>query len=287
MSWQIIARKDFDDAVRSKLVWATVGMFSLFVLMFVFIEWSAGGAAYLAVATLVGPAEILVPVVALVAGYLSIAGERESGSLRIMLGFPHSRTDFMLGKLVGRSMVITAGTLAAFILATLVIVAFYATLPLADLLWWLISTTVLGIAFIGIAVGISATASSRIRSMVGSLGIFFVFHLFWQPIIDILHVVIEGDLPAGGELPAWFVFARRLSPMIAYQRIADWGLIANVESGFIKSSAEASANPNLVARVPGETPVYLTDGFTIVILALWVAIPLLIGYVRFQSADLR
>ena len=41
------------------------------------------------------------------------------------------------------------------------------------------------------------------------------------------------------------------------------------------------------ARTDPELPVYLTDEFSLVILAFWLVVPLSLGYWRFNGADLK
>lgn len=47
-------------------------------------------------------------------GYRAIVGERESGSLKFLLGLPHTRRDVILGKLIGRVSTVTVAVLVGF-----------------------------------------------------------------------------------------------------------------------------------------------------------------------------
>jgi ABC-2 type transport system permease protein len=64
----------------------------------------------------------IVPVLALVASYLAIAGERESGTLKLLLGMPPTRREVVLGKLLGRLAVTTTAIVVAFTVGALLAV---------------------------------------------------------------------------------------------------------------------------------------------------------------------
>ncbi|MFB6129980.1 MAG: ABC transporter permease, partial [Salinigranum sp.] len=94
MTWTVVARKEFSDAVRARILWGIVAVIGVLT-----------GGITLATRFLPGIepnplvglgaatefAATLVPILSLVAAYLSIAGERESGSLKVLLGLPPSR----------------------------------------------------------------------------------------------------------------------------------------------------------------------------------------------------
>jgi len=66
---------------------------------------------------------------ALIAAYLAIAGERESGSLKLLLGLPPSRGEVLVGKFLGRSGVVAIGLVLGFLVSGVVTVAIYGGLP--------------------------------------------------------------------------------------------------------------------------------------------------------------
>jgi ABC-2 type transport system permease protein len=84
VTWSDIARKDFEDAVRSKMLW---GISAVFVAFLALSLLSAEQLfpdrvtvdARTALAGVAMLAQLFIPGVALVAGYLSVVGERRSG----------------------------------------------------------------------------------------------------------------------------------------------------------------------------------------------------------------
>src|SRR5699024_6735245 len=106
MSWSAVAKKEFRDAIRS---WWLIGLTLLFVVV-------AGGFAYLfqaapdlstdpgtnAAATSVllgtpaGAVTFVAALIGLVIGHKRAVADRDAASLKLLLGFPHTRRDVAL-----------------------------------------------------------------------------------------------------------------------------------------------------------------------------------------------
>jgi ABC-2 type transport system permease protein len=282
VSWRVVARKDFEDAVRSRMLWGIVGLFALLMgvsaLVPSLIDIGGPATGYDFAADL---AETLVPITALVAAYLAIAGERESGSIKILLGAPHSRGDVTLGKLAGRAGVVLVGVLAGFVVAGVVAFVTYGELAAAEFVSVALLTAALGLAFVGIAVGISAATATRSRAMVLAVGVFFVFALLWDLLPLALTYLRTGSLAdLGGSIPAWQMLIQQLNPSRAFRQLVD----AALGSGAAQA-AVGGGNP-MAGQVAGPTPFYLADWFMLVILGVWTVLPVVLGHLRFRSADL-
>lgn len=276
MTWPVIARKEFVDAVRSRVLWGLVAVIGIL----------AGGIAVMtrfipgvepdpvtAIGATTEFAAILVPILALVAAYLAIAGERESGSLKVLLGLPPSRGEVLLGKFVGRGGVVAVGLALGFVIAGAGTVAAYGRLPLWSFVGVTALTVALGIVFVGVAVGISASTATRSRAMTLSIAVYLVFVLLWDIIPQGLYLLLYGS-PPGVVVPEWFLVLQSLSPPGAYGTV-----VASVLS-------TGAAAPALADRLAGPLPFYLEPWFMILLLGLWTVLPLAIGYRRFERADL-
>ncbi|QSG08011.1 ABC transporter permease [Halapricum desulfuricans] len=139
MSTLAVAKRDFLDVWRAKLVWA--------------------------------PVALVVPLIALVAAYLSIAGERESGSIKFTLGAPVDRSAVVLGKLLSRSGVVLAGLGVSFVIGTGIaqVLVPEMTFEYADYAIFIGVTLLYALAYVAVAVAISAaTVSGRRRWPAGS-----------------------------------------------------------------------------------------------------------------------
>jgi ABC-2 type transport system permease protein len=276
MSWLVVARKDFEDAVRSRMLWAITAVFLVFTAGAVYIRKAVlGDVPGLPDATqfLTQPSSLVIPLTALVVAYLAIAGERESGSIKLLLGLPHTRGDVVFGKLVGRTAVVTAGILVAFAGAAVTMLVLFGDVPVVDFLLLTLVTVFFGLTYVGIAIGASAFTATRSRAMALAITAFFLFQVVWDLVPLGVYYAIEGTLPAG-TLPAWYHLVRILNPNTAYSQAADL-----VFSG---------AGPFVAAEtlVESSAPFYVQNWFGFVILALWLVVPVALGFWSFRRADI-
>jgi ABC-2 type transport system permease protein len=282
MSWVHIAKKDFADAGRSMMLWALTGLLILAVagisaIPYLLASDGATPAFEEAVQFLFSPIGLLIPIIGLVVGYQAIVSERESGSIRFLLGLPNTRRDVIVGKVVGRTGVVAIPTVIGFLVGAAVIVALYDGFAVVDYLGLLAFSLVMGLVYVAIAVGISASVSSRAKALVGVLGFFVLFDFLWEFVAMGIYWALEGSLPGFDGLPAWYLFIVRLSPGQSLSAIS-LTLIDFIGADDIDLTA--------AGRVAGEVPFYLESWFAWIIVALWIVVPLGIGYVRFKNAVL-
>ncbi len=288
MTWTEIARKDFEDAVRSRTVWAIVAAFvAVGLLRTVAVPADLDGAA--ALAAVATDAQLFVPLVALIAGYTAVVGERRSGSLRMLLAYPHTRADVVAGKVVGRSGVIAVG-FAVGLGATVLATGVAAGLPPAGTLVAFVGVASLyGVAFTGVAVGISAGTSTRTRAMAVAMGFFLGCLIFWDVVAALAYTHVTGTHP-GATAEPWYRLLRRLNPMAAYVHLADAAVsdatVAPLLRISVGDSAASAAGTGTADGAAGSLPFYLTARASALVLALWAAVPSVLGYARFRSIDL-
>lgn len=288
MSLALVARKDFQDAIRSRVLWLLSVLFVLFISAMVlafseFESFLAGGQPgappqgaavnfnlYLFLA---GATTLFVSVTALVASYKSVAGERESGQLKLLLGLPHSRRDVLLGKVVGRTGVIAVPLLAGFLVALGVAVVLGVDVVLAEYALFALLTALYALVYVAIVVGVSATTGSTTRATAGAISIFVVLEVLWEAVPTAVlfgyYVLTGQDVPTStAAYPEWFHVVTRLAPSTAYNA---------ARNAVLPKSASVA--------VPGDS-FLLNDWLGFVVLAFWLVVPLAVGYWRFEVADL-
>ncbi len=274
MTWLVIARKEFEDALRSRMLWAIVvliaAMTSLASGVMVLVPGVEGDPVS-AIGAASQFAAMLVPIMALIAGYLAIAGERESGSLKILLGLPPSRRAVVTGKFLGRAGVVGIGISIGFAISGVVTFALYGVLPVVDFLGTTVLSSVLGISFVGIAVGISSVTATRSRAMTLAVAAYLVLTLLWDMVPQGVHLLVTGSMP-GTTVPGWFLLIQGASPSGAYNALVQRILL--------------DTDAALSARLGGEVPMYLDAPVFVAILVVWTILPLFLGYRRFRRADL-
>lgn len=284
MSWAVVARKDFADARRSKALWGTTALFVLLsVGMAVLyatvpaVRLDIGEVSTLGYLTLLLAATTLfVAIAAIVVAAGAIAGERDSGSAKLLLGFPHSRRDVVLGKLLGRTAVLGVALLVGLAATLVVVLALFDTFSPVDYAVFTLVTLLLVLVYVGIMVGLSATTGSGGRAMAYGIGAFVVLELLADLLPMVALFVANGfSLTTPETLPGWVAFLNVLTPTAAYTNALGWFL-----------GDGTSAEMALGGALGGPVPFYLTGWASVVVLLAWLVVPLALGYRSFARADL-
>ncbi|WP_254831959.1 ABC transporter permease subunit [Haloglomus salinum] len=279
MSLAAVFRKDFEDAVRSYSLLVSVLLFGLFAALLAALQFfptlyiddgSTAPATTLALLnSMRQPAVFFVPLFGLMVAYDTIVGERESGSIRLLLGLPNSRLEAVLGKFLGRTSVVAAAVLAGYAVAGAIALATYDSFDTAVFTLFTLLTLVYGAVYVAIATGFSAGMRSRLGAFVGAGGLYFLFIIGWDIGLLLLQLAIYGqDIPEAG-LPDWFSFIGMLNPSTAFMHAARTVIPAYREITFYPEASAAYAQGWV--------------GFPI--LAVWIVLPLAFGYLRFQRFE--
>lgn len=295
-TWRDIARKDIEDAARSKVLLGLVATFVSFLVMTMLtadqlVQGVDEVSTSIALAGVAMLAQLFIPGVALVAGYLAIVGERQHGSLRVLLSYPFSPGDVVFGKLVGRTAITIGALLIGFAVGSVLIVVQYGTPSPATLTGFVLAGMLLAAVFTALAVGGSALARTRGQAMALTIGPFVAMLFFWKPIVVGIYYAVYRRLPPL-EAEPWYFFARRLNPLEAYRTVVGGILDERVQAvPYLPLEDIPVGTPaehrEIGNRVAGDLPFYLTDEFAVVILILWGVIPIALGYWRFATTDLE
>lgn len=287
MTWLVIAKKDFRDAVQSRALWALVAVFVLLSMLstYAYVEvpelfGGPDGATFAGLLFFtVGLTGLFVPLAAIVVCYKSLAGERELGSIKLLLSLPTNRLAVFAGKVAGRAAVLAVGLGVGLAVGLgvgwVLLDAFDAVAALGLFLITLCFTVV----YASIVVGLSATTSSTTRATTLALGFFVVFELFWDVVpMAVLYVVSGFRLPSS--VPDWVVLVSQLSPSSAYLSsvVALLPELADAAGGVEQAGVGVQAAP--------AGPFYLAPEVGLVVLVLWFVVPFVVGYYRFNQADL-
>ncbi|WP_265108438.1 ABC transporter permease [Halosolutus halophilus] len=290
MTWVAIAKKDFRDAVQSRALWALVTIFVILSVISTYAYVEApellgsstaatfGGLIFFTIG-LVG---LFVPLSAIVVCYKSLAGERELGSIKLLLSLPTNRLHVFVGKLVGRAGVLAFGLGVGLVVGLGIGAALLGEIDPVATLVFVLTTLAFAAIYAGIVVSISATTGSTSRATTLALGFFVVFELLWDVVPMGLLYVAEGfTLPA--RPPDWVFFVMQLSPSSAYLSsvvalLPDLADVAGADPGGAGVGVEAA---------PAEAePFFASPEIGLVVLALWLVVSFVVGYYRFDAADL-
>ena len=279
MSAITVAKKEFEDAVRSRKLMALTVVFGLFTL----------GGAYLAAQfgelfaedigeeaqstldllfALQSPAAFLVPIIALVVSHKAIVGERERGSLKFLLGLPHTRRDVVLGKVLGRSGVVAVSILIGFAVGLVGLFVFVGDASIVDYVLFTLLTILFGAVYVSFGVGISSLTRSTTRAAIAAFGLILFFWMLWPFLLQGLLFYFEGGFVVE-EFPDWYVVLQSISP-------------GNALSATLSLSND-SINE---LSVTDDVPLLAEPVFGFLWLGLWALVPLGLGLWRFDSTDL-
>lgn len=196
-----IARKELRERLRSRWVLAVAAVFTLFALVIAYFGAAQQGAVgfkgiELTIASLVSLAIYLVPLIALILGYDAIVGERERGSLDLLLSLPITRVELLAGKYLGLAAALAVSTLAGFGLVGLLLVVQGGLNALFHYGGFMLSAILMGMAFLSLAVLVSVLAASKTAASGAAIALWFAFVLVYDLVLLGVLVLTEGALPA-------------------------------------------------------------------------------------------
>lgn len=298
-SVRAIARKDFQDAVRSWLFMGLSAFFFTILVLPTLTLWYFGADLAEAGATTEGlvslthtVTRLVIPVIALVLGWKAIAGERESGSIKVLLSLPHSRADVLLGKLVGRAAVLTLSLGAGFLLAAVVVAVLFGGFDVTDYVGLFAVSVLYGIAYVSVAVSLSSLSRSTTEAGAAMFGVFVLFYVVWETVLPAIDTLVrlgylsgtEYTVTVGGESftatrpSQWAFLFHSFDPGVAYRNVLS--LATSV------AEADPAVVQSLEAAFGGSVPFYLQDWFAIVVLLFWIVVPIAVALYRFDRVDL-
>ncbi len=305
MSTLTVAKKDLKSVRRSSALWAGGIFLALIAVLLAYANQGFNQTEAEAVRStfhfLTVVLSLLLPIVALVVSYLAVAGEREGGGIKFLLSLPNMRRDVFVGKLLSRLCLVAGGVVFVYLAATSVSLTKHGAFPAGVVFGTLLLTLVYGAVFVNIGVALSASVGSRSQAIGRSLAAYFVLVLLYLfPVIQISNVVrsLHTRVLGMDANPDLYNAVSYTSPYQAYQKATNLVVpeklaqrpfldsAANAEAG-AGSQAGAESAGSAAASTPPELPVYLTDEFSLLVIAVWLVVPLLIGYRAFNNADLE
>lgn len=219
-----IAGKEFRDRLRNRWVLAVAVVLAAFALLIAYFGGAQSGEVGfrgigVTVASLTSLAIYLVPLIALLLGFDAIVGERERGTLDLLLSMPVSRSGLLLGKYCGLGAALSLSTLAGFGVALLPLAGRIDGDGLRLYLVFVGSTLLLGLVFLSVAVLISVVARERARASGAAIAVWFFFVLVFD--LALLGVLVAS---AGRSASTWAPYALLLNPTDVFRVLNVFGM---------------------------------------------------------------
>ncbi len=273
-----VAKKEFLDNIRNKWVIVLTILLFLLVLVFSYVAGgqSGGGDAFgdmqNTVIGLLAISPILIPIIAIILGFGTISSEAESGALYVVMAYPVTRLEILLGKFLGLGFVIIVAVLAGFGIGGILITATVSADAWTGYLIFMALTIFLGLIYLSLSICVSAYCKRRITSIGGGLVIFFwamIIGVIWSGILYGNGYTFE-DIFAG-KIPDWYWIEPFLSPGDMSQ--------SAVLRGFGINHIDFMGTPiNL--------PDWLNMGSLLIAHIIWFIIPLILAYFFFKRRDI-
>jgi len=262
-----IAYKELRDRLRNRWVLAVAVVFTALALVIVYFGGAQQGTVGLrsiefTIASLVSLVIYLIPLIALLLGFDAVVGERERGSLDLLLALPVTRLEVLLGKYLGLAAALSLSTLGGFGLVAVLLATQIGPSGLEPFVGFMFSSVLLGLAFLSLAVMLSVLARDRARASGLAIALWFFFVLVFDLLL--LGLLVVGGGESGSE---WFPYLLMFNPADVF-RILNIFSLDDVRSlyGLTSIVPTALAKPWLMALV----------------MLGWIAAPLAVATWRFR-----
>jgi len=261
-----IARKEFRDRMRSRWVLAVTAILAVFALVIAYFGAAQQGAVGfkgmdLTIASLVSLVIYLVPLISLLLGYDAIVGERERGSLDLLLAMPLTRLELLLGKFLGLATALGFAIGGGFGLAGIALSYGVGLDGLVHYLGFMLNTFLMGLAFLSIALLISAHAPNKVAASGGAVVLWFLFVLVYDLIL--LGILVASGGQIVGDVFPWLLL---LNPADVFRILTVFSLEeVRTFYGLATVVPDTLSNPWLLGLA----------------MLVWIAAPLAAAYYRF------
>lgn len=237
-------------------------------------------AMYFAVMSVGSALSLLLPLVALIGSYAALVGERETGSVRFLLGLPNSRTDAYLGKYLSRAAVVIVPLVVGLILTAGVVSLTFENGSFLGMLGFMLVSVLYTLLFVGIGLSASAYANSSHRAVAMVIAVFVTFRFGWTAFRWIARDIMTEPRDFA---PEWFFWIGRINPINAYVKLTT--LFAEFEYGH-----PLIVSPRTGQFMPPPSPVadsfVISYEFAALVLIVWAIIAPIAGLLYFQDRDL-
>lgn len=218
-----LARKEIKDGLRNRWL---VALTLIFALLSSGLAWFGGAAAgsvgfstiantILSLATL---SVFLIPLIALLMAYGAFVGEDEDGTLLLLLTYPLTKAQLLIGKLLGHGAILAISILLGFGSSVVVIALLVDGIDIVNLIasfsLFILSATLLGTVFVAIAYWISAWVSEKSKAAGLCLIIWFLFVIAYDMGLLAILVSTKGQLH-----PELFPYLLLFNPTDAFRLI--------------------------------------------------------------------
>ena len=271
----IIAGKEVRDGMRNRWVVATTLLLAALALTLAFLGSAPTGTVKVSplAVTIVSLSSLtifLLPLIALLLSYDAIVGEIDRGTMALLLAYPVSRWQVLLGKFLGHLAILAFATILGYGAAGAALaltggdIDLDALLSLAAMIG---SSVLLGAVFVALGYLVSTAVRDRGTAAGIAIGVWLLFVLLYDMALLGVLVADQGR----------HVTAESLN----------WLLLLNPADAYRLLNLTGFANVSMFAGMAGLTgQTHLGQTTLLAALALWVAVPLALATGLFARRQL-
>tara|TARA_R110000737_G_scaffold89824_2_gene122287 strand:+ start:7088 stop:7906 length:819 start_codon:yes stop_codon:yes gene_type:complete len=266
-----VANKEFHDGLRNRWLLSITLIFAVLSVGLTYFGAAASGTVGITslsstIASLASLAVFLIPLIALLLSYDSFVGEQEGGTLLLLLTYPLSKNQLLLGKFFGQGSIIALATLLGFGASALLLFIQHSDVAILETFaYFILSATLLGLSFIAIAYMISLVASEKSKAAGVALITWFFFALVFD--LALLALLVGTDSGLSQNL---LTLLMMLNPADIFRLVNLAGL------------SSADVNGALAVAIKAN----LSQAQLLLILLGWIMVPLAIAAVIFKHKKL-
>ncbi|ASP47493.1 ABC transporter permease [Cognaticolwellia beringensis] len=266
-----VANKEFRDGLRNRWLLSITLIFAVLSLGLSYFGAAASGTVGITslsttIASLASLAVFLIPLIALLLSYDSFVGEQEGGTLLLLLTYPLSKNQLLVGKFLGQGSIIALATLLGFGASALLLFIQHSDVVIIEtFVYFILSATLLGLSFTAIAYMISLIASEKSKAAGVALLTWFFFALVFDLALLALLVGTDSSLSQ-----STLTQLMMLNPADIFRLVNLVGL----DSTDVNGALAVALNTNI------------SQAQLLLILLAWVIAPLAIASVIFKHKKL-
>ncbi|MGL1920251.1 MAG: ABC transporter permease [Hyphomicrobiales bacterium] len=259
-----LVSKEIRDGFRNRWVVMITVVMALLALTLSFLGSAPMGATSISplsvtVVSLSSLSIFFIPLIALLLAYDSIVGEAERGTLTLLLVYPISRNQIIIGKFIGHLFLLSLAILVGYSAAGLAI-ALSSDNNLLEHNWQsfimlLLSSIILGAVFLSVGYVISAGVKERSTAAAIAIGVWLVFVLLYDMGLLAILAADSGQI-MGAELVKWLML---INPTDSYRM---YNLTSTNETALLSGMTGLSAENKVSDYVLG------------LIMLAWIVVPL-------------
>ena len=271
----LVAGKEIREGIRNRWVVAATLLLATLALTLAFLGAApagrvGAGALEVVVVSLSSLSIFLLPLIALLISHDAIVGEMERGTMLLLLTYPLSRWQVVLGKFLGHVAILGGATLIGYGAAAVALAAAGEAIDAAS--WrafaaMIGSTILLGAAFVALGTLVSALVQARGTAAGIAVGLWLLSVLIWDMALLGILVADQGQTIGATALDALLL----LNPADAY-RLFNLAGLPNV--GQLSGMAGIAGGSGLTATV------------LLTALGVWVLAPLAAAVAIFARREL-